>query len=174
MEDLNLLAFLPSLLAAFVVGGIAYYFFKTHTDYLNKQQQLNLKLEARKITIPMSIQAYERLTLFCERMALVNILNRIKPISKEKEAYESLIISHIDQEYEHNLVQQIYVSDECWGVIKTAKNSIINRIRKTNMSEQITDAHKLRETLLLDLLDQKNNPSLIALQVIKKEMRTLL
>ena len=122
----------------------------------------------------MRIQAYERLTLFCERIALVNILNRIKPISGEKEAYESLIISHIDQEYEHNLVQQLYVSRECWGVIKTAKNSIINRIRKTNMSDQITDAYKLRETLLLDLLDQKNNPSRIALEVIKKEMRTLL
>jgi len=174
MEDFDLLFFLPSLLSAVIVGGIAYYFFKTHTDYLNKHKQLDLRLESRKVTLPMRIQAYERLALFCERMALVNVLNRVKPISKEKEAYENLIISHIEQEYEHNLVQQLYVSDKCWGVIKTAKNSIINRIRKTNMSNHITDAYKLRETLLLDLFEQKNNPSQIALQVLKKEMRSLL
>jgi hypothetical protein len=174
MEDLDLFVFLPSLVSALVVGGIAYYFFKTHTDYLNNQKQLELKLESRKVTLPMKIQAYERLTLFCERMALVNILNRIKPISNEKEAYENLLISHIEQEYEHNLVQQLYVSDECWGVVKTAKISIINRIRKTNMSSQINDAYKLRETLLLDLFEQKNDPSQVALQVLKKEMRRLL
>jgi len=174
MEEFDLFVFLPPLLSAFVVGGIAFYFFKNHTDYLTKQKQLNLRLESRKVTLPMRIQAYERLTLFCERIALVNILNRIKPIGKDKQAYENLIISHIEQEYEHNLVQQLYVSDECWGVIKTAKNSIINRIRKTNMFNQIKDAYKLRETLLMDVFEQKNNPSQIALQVLKKEMRRLL
>ena len=174
MEGFDLLLFLPSFISALIVGGIAFYFFRSHTDHLEEQLKLNLKIESKKITLPMRIQAYERLTLFCERIALVNILNRITPISKEKEAYESLIIKHIDQEYEHNLVQQLYVSQECWGVIKTAKNSIINRIRKTNMSEHISDAYKLRETLLLDLLDQKNNPSRIAVEVLKKEMRTLL
>ena len=122
----------------------------------------------------MRVQAYERLTLFSERISLVNLLKRVKPISLEKEAYEDLLIKSIEQEYEHNLVQQVYVSEECWGIIKTAKNSIINRIRKTNMSEQITDAHKLRETLLLDLLEQKNSPSAVALQVIRKEMKTVL
>jgi hypothetical protein len=41
------------------------------------------------------------------------------------------------------------------------------------MSENITSAQKLRETLLRDLLDQNNTPSDIALQVIKKELKTI-
>lgn len=174
MEDFNFYMFTPSLLSALIVAGLAYYFFKMHTEAITKQQHLKLRLEARKITLPMRVQAYERLTLFSERISLVNLLKRVKPISLEKEAYEDLLIKSIEQEYEHNLVQQVYVSEECWGIIKTAKNSIINRIRKTNMSEQITDAHKLRETLLLDLLEQKNSPSAVALQVIRKEMKTVL
>jgi hypothetical protein len=65
------------------------------------------------------------------------------------------------------------VSDECWNIIKTLKNTTISKIRKTNMSDSITDAYKLREKLISDMLDQKTTSSDLAMQVLKRDMRAL-
>lgn len=173
MTDLNFSILVSFFLSSLIVGGIAFYFFKTHVEHLQQEKRLEIKLKFQKETLPIRLQAYERLTLLTERLALGNLVNRIKPIANDKQSYEDLLIQTIEQEFEHNLVQQLYVSNQCWNVIKTAKNSTISKIRKTNMSENITDAYKLRETLLTDLLDQSNSPSEIALQVIKKELKVL-
>jgi len=173
MTDLNLSILISFFLSSLIVGGIAYYFFKTHIEHLQHNSKLELRLRYKKETLPIRLQAFERLTLMTERLSLGNLLKRIKPIGNDKQAYEDLLINTIEQEFEHNLVQQIYVSVECWNIIKTAKNTTITKIRKTNMSENITSAQKLRETLLRDLLDQNNTPSDIALQVIKKELKTI-
>jgi len=173
MTDFNFSILVSFFLSSLIVGGIAFYFFKTHIEHLQQKQRLDIRLKYQKETFPIRVQAYERLTLLTERMALGNLLNRVKPISQDKNAYEDLLIKTIDQEFEHNLVQQIYVSNQCWNVIKTAKNTTISKIRKTNMSENITDAHKLRETLLRDLLDQQSSPHEVALQMIKKELKAL-
>lgn len=173
MTDFNFSILVSFFLSSLIVGGIAFYFFKTHIEHLQKKQQLDIRLNYQKETLPVRMQAYERLALLIERLSLGNLLNRVKPISQDKNAYEDLLIKTIDQEFEHNLVQQIYVSHQCWNVIKTAKNTTISKIRKTNMSENITDAYKLRETLLTDLLDQKNSPHDVALHIIKKEIKAM-
>jgi len=173
MTDLTFSILVSFFLSSLIVGGIAFYFFKTHVEHLQQKSKLEIKHRYQKETLPIRLQAYERLALLTERLSLGNLLNRVKPIGNDKNAYEDLLIKTVDQEFEHNLVQQIYVSSQCWNIIKTAKNTTISKIRKTNMSENITDAHKLRETLLRDLLDQDNSPSEIALQVIKKELKAL-
>ena len=173
MSDFNFSILVSFFLASLIVGGIAFYFFKTHIEHLQQNSRLDLKLRYQKETLPIRIQAYERLALLTERLSLGNLVNRVKPIGNDKQAYEDLLIQTIEQEFEHNLVQQIYVSNQCWNVIKTAKNTSISRIRKTNMSDSITDAYKLRETLMRDLLDQKNSPHDLALEMIKKDLKAL-
>lgn len=173
MTDLNFSILVSFFLSSLIVGGIAFYFFKTHVEHLQQKSKLEIKLRYQKETLPIRLQAYERLALLTERLSLGNLLKRTEPTSNDKNSYENLLIRTIEQEFEHNLVQQIYVSRECWNIIKTAKNSTISKIRKTNMSDNIDNAHKLRETLLMDLLDQNNSPSDLALLVIKKELKTL-
>ena len=121
----------------------------------------------------MRLQAFERLSLFLERIYPNKLLIRIAPLSDDKYAYESLLIYHIEQEFEHNLAQQIYISDECWTIILTAKNTIIQNIRKTAMSERVTDAHKLRETILNDLYDNESATT-VALSYLKNEVISFL
>lgn len=173
MTDLNFSILVSFFLSSLIVGGIAFYFFKTHVEHLQQKSRLEIKLRYQKETLPIRLQAYERLALLTERLSLGNLLKRIKPVGDDKQSYEDLLINTIEQEFEHNLVQQIYVSRECWNIIKTAKNSTISKIRKTNMSSNIDGAQKLRETLLQDLLDQNNSPNDLALQVIKKELKSL-
>ncbi|MGZ9677572.1 DUF7935 family protein [Flavobacterium sp. GNP001] len=80
-----------------------------------------------------------------------------------------MIIAHVEQEFEHNLTQQIYMSDECWTIIVTAKNATIQMIRKANMSDRVDNADKLREVVLSDLME-KQSPSNAALAYIKNEV----
>ncbi len=157
---------------AIITGGIAYYFFKQHIENEFHQRRYHLQREIQKEAFPLRLQAYERMALFLERISPSKLLIRVSPKSSNKNDYESLLIASIEQEFEHNLSQQIYVSDECWSIISAAKNATIQLIRKANMLEKTDTANKLREVVLTELMD-KQAPSSAALSYIKKEVGDL-
>lgn len=172
METNKIIELLAYTLPSLITGGVAYYLFQA---YFNDQQNTRkwlLQKEAKKDALPLRLQAYERMTLFLERISLNKLLVRISPISQNKNDYENYVIAQIEQEYEHNLTQQIYISDQCWIVILTAKNATIQKIRKANMSEKITSANKLREVILSDSMENQS-PISLALTFIKSEVSEL-
>ena len=127
--------------------------------------------DSQKNTLPIRLQAYERMALFLERIAIPSLVVRVAPKGADKADYENLLIRTIETEFEHNLSQQIYMTDECWNVIKAAKNATIQAIRKAGMSE--TDsADKLREDILSKTMDMVS-PSATALSYVKKEIGEL-
>ncbi|WP_338733622.1 hypothetical protein [Mangrovimonas cancribranchiae] len=172
MQDqlLNLLMYcIPTL----VTGAIAYMFFKEHLDNETNRRNFLIKRELQKEALPLRLQAYERMALFLERISLNRLLVRVQPTSEESNDYEALLIATIEQEFEHNLTQQIYVSSECWSIINTAKNATIQLIRRANNSEESANADKLREIILTNLMAQES-PSNTALAYIKNEISEML
>lgn len=159
---------IPSL----ITGGVAYYLFQSYFNDKQKTQRWLLQRETQKASLPMRLQAYERMTLYMERISLTKLLIRINPLTNNKNDYGNLIIETIEQEFEHNLSQQIYMSDECWTIILTAKNTTIQTIRKAMINESLVNSDKLREVLLSDLLE-KQSPSNAALSYIKNEVGQL-
>lgn len=172
MTEDSILQMLFYILPALIVGVIAFYFFSLHTRNEERRRRFLLHKEAQKHALPIRIQAYERMALFLERIAPGNLLVRVKPMGNAKEHYANLLIKNIEQEFEHNLAQQIYISDECWNVIKASKNATINNIRKTAAKEDIQSADELRQHILNTLLDQQP-PSETGLGYIKKEVKNL-
>jgi hypothetical protein len=172
MESLPIIELLSYTLPAVVTGVVAYYFFDLHTKNEEGRRRYLLNKEAQKNALPLRLQAFERMTLYMERINPTKLLIRITPLSQDKNDYENLIIAQIEQEFEHNLTQQIYMSDECWTIIVTAKNATIQMIRKANMSDRVESADKLREVLLNDLME-KQSPSNAALAYIKNEVGQL-
>lgn len=173
MTDFNFLQILFNLLPALVVGAIAYYFFKMHIKNEENRRRFILRQENQKTALPLRLQAYERMALFLERISLGKLLVRVKPAGRSTEDYENLLSQTIDMEFEHNLAQQIYLSGECWNVIKTAKNATIGMIRKAGKLEDVDSAEKLREVLLTNLMDQAS-PTDAALDYIKKDVRNII
>jgi hypothetical protein len=112
------------------------------------------------------------MALFLERISPSKLLIRIQPIDSNKESYESLLIQSIEQEFEHNLSQQIYISDKCWNIVTTAKNATIQLIRKASMLEKTDSANKLREVVLTEMMERRS-PSDAALSFIKEEVSEL-
>lgn len=159
------------LLPAVVTGVVAFYFFKLHTKNEEGRRRYLLQKDTQKSTLPIRLQAYERMALFLERISIPSLVVRVVPKSTNKNDYESLLIRSIETEFEHNLSQQIYITDDCWNIIKAAKSATIQSIRKAAMSDSET-ADKLREDVLSDTMD-KASPSGTALSFVKKEISSL-
>ena len=164
-----LLYAVPSL----ITGGVAYYLFDNYFKDQQNTRRWLLQRENQKHSLPLRLQAYERLALFLERINPAKLLIRVAPLNDDKTAYQNLLIHHIEQEYEHNMTQQVYITDECWTMILTAKNTIIQNIRKTTLDEKVTTADQLREKILSNLLDGESASSL-ALSYLKSEVREVL
>jgi hypothetical protein len=173
MDTSKWIELLAYTLPALIIGIIAYYFFNAHLKNEEGRRRFLLQKELQKESLPLRLQAYERMVLFLERINPAKLLIRIAPFSDDKNAYENFLIQQIEQEFEHNLTQQIYLTEDCWTVITTAKNSIIQNIRKSTMSEKVDTSHKLREVILSDLLD-KQPPSYIAVSYLKTEVIQLM
>lgn len=173
MIDNNIIQLFFYLLPALVVAVLAFYFFQMHFKDEENRRRYILRQENQKTALPLRLQAYERMALFLERISLGKLLLRVKPAGNSKEDYENQLIHTIDMEFEHNLAQQIYLSGECWNVIKTAKNATIGMIRKAGKIEDVENADKLREVLLTNLMDQAS-PTDAALDYIKKDVRNII
>lgn len=154
---------------ALITGTIAYFFFREHTKNEDGRRRFLLHKDMQVNTLPIRLQAYERMAIFLERITPSKLLIRVAPLSSNKEDYESLLIANIDQEFEHNLSQQIYVSDECWNITTAAKNATIQLIRKASLLEKTATANKLREVVLMEMME-KRAPSDAALSYIKQEV----
>ncbi len=172
MELSQIFQLLLYTIPALVTGIIAFYFFREHTRNEDGRRRFLLHKDMQVQTLPLRLQAYERMVLFLERISPNNIVTRIIPTSSDKNSYEALLIATIEQEYDHNLSQQIYLTDECWNVIAAAKAATIQIIRKAGLSEKIDSADKLREVVLTEMME-KRAPSDAALAFIKQEVSEL-
>jgi len=159
------------LLPAVVTGIVAFYFFREHTKNEDGRRRFLLHKDSQSNTLPIRLQAYERMALFLERVSIPSLVVRVAPKSADKNDYEALLIRNIENEFDHNLSQQIYISDECWNIIKAAKSATIQSIRKAALSEA-DSSDKLREDILNDTMD-KASPSATALSFVKKEISEL-
>lgn len=159
------------LLPSVVTGAIAFYFFRMHTNNEEGRRRFLLHKDSQKDTLPVRLQAYERMALFLERIAINSLVVRVAPQGQDKAKYENLLIKQVENEFDHNLSQQIYMTDECWNVIKAAKNATIQIIRSAGMSEA-DSADKLREDILNQTME-KQSPSATALSFVKKEIGEL-
>lgn len=160
-------------LPAAITGGVAYYFLQSYMQNEDKRRRFLLARQNQKGVLPLKLQAYERMTLFIERIDPSKLLIRITPVSEDKTDYANYVIAQIEQEFEHNLTQQIYLSDECWTIITTAKNATIQMLRKAAAANDISSADHLRESVLAGMFD-KATPSSAALAYIKNEVKEFL
>lgn len=168
----KIIELLSYTIPAIVTGGIAFYFFERHLKNEERIRKFQLHKEFQKQSFPLRLQAYERLALFLERINPNKLLIRVMPFSEDKIDYLQLLVQHIEQEFEHNLSQQIYVSNACWDMVVTAKNTTLQMLRNKAVSTDIKDAKALQEAILKEGLSE-DHPSQAALDYIKNEVADL-
>ena len=102
------------------------------TFYFWRQDRKKPKAEESSFTTrPLQLQAYERLVMLAERIALPTLISRLNMSGMTAKEMQLLLLESIKQEYEHNATQQIYVSPVAWEAIKNLKDQnmlIINQV----------------------------------------------
>jgi hypothetical protein len=85
-------------------------------------------------TRALQLQAYERLVILCERIALPNLISRANVPQLSAKEMQVVLSENIKQEFEYNASQQIYVSQAAWDSVRNLRDQnmlIINSIGKT-------------------------------------------
>jgi len=170
MED-KILEGISYALPALVCGGVAYFMFSAFLRQDSNEMKFNALVQKKRESLPMKLQAYERLVLFCERINPSKLLLRVNPIGSDTDSYLHLLIGNIEQEFEHNLVQQIYVTEDSWTAVIGSKLAIINKFREA--AENSNSAKELRENLLIDY-SKIESPTETAIEILKRSVKKLL
>jgi hypothetical protein len=171
-------AYLLDILKYTVAGmGIVYltfYIIKPYLDRGEKIQLLEFKKSISSQTLPLRLQAYERLVLFIERVNPANLLIRLNGPSYTAQELHSIIVNEIRTEYQHNITQQIYVSGRAWGVVKHVKEdtlSIINNAVKA--LPQNATGLDLSKTILGQLSHLEENPYDMGADMLRIDIQEL-
>ncbi|MCW3082632.1 hypothetical protein [Segetibacter sp.] len=82
-------------------------------------------------TRAMRLQAYERLTLLVDRIALPNLISRVNQNGVSAREMQMLLTRGVKEEFDYNITQQIYVSADAWNALKNLKEQnmlVINQL----------------------------------------------
>lgn len=127
-----ILEILKYTLPSIVVFLTAYFILKQQNEKERlKEERDDAKERSAKTNetlLPIKLQAYERLTLFMERIHPHQLILRNSKAGINTIQFQSLLIKSIRDEFDHNLSQQLYVSEKAWSKVHHAKEECIKQI----------------------------------------------
>lgn len=121
-----------ALAIAVVLGGaLAWLFWKQRRDAKKASQQNQTNDTMNPAAYQLQLQAYERLILLTERIALNNLISRVNQPGLNAREMQAILTQSIKQEFEYNVTQQIYVTPEAWDAVRNLKDQnllIVNQV----------------------------------------------
>ena len=154
---------------------VLYAMFLTIRTMLNKElEKARIELKQRSIeaTLPIRLQAYERITLLLERLSPNNLILRLNQGNLSSKELQSIMLKEIRDEYNHNVSQQVYMSDAVWELVKNAKEDLIITINTAadKMAEDATSMD-LAKQIFEEMINKEVDPMAHALHEVKDEIR---
>ena len=156
------------------VVWIAFYLIKPYLDKSERIQLLEFKKALANQTVPLRLQAYERIILFMERVNPENLLIRLNATGYSAAELQGIIINEVRNEYQHNVTQQIYVTSRAWGIMKRVKDDTLNLVTGAMATLPPTATGlDLSRSILITLSHLENNPYEIGAELIRKDLEDL-
>lgn len=140
-----------------------------------KRKQLDILRDNQHLTIPLRLQAYERLVIFLERIHPRNLIARIYQSGMTVSDLRSAAVFTINAEFEHNISQQIYVTAGVWETVRGVKEQQLNMIN--TIAQQLNPeapAKDLHQRIVDYLLTAEEMPIDGAMQMINNEAKAVL
>ncbi|WP_257666152.1 DUF7935 family protein [Parapedobacter tibetensis] len=173
---MDIIAFLVDLikyiLAGSVVVGMANWFFwPKYNNHVFRLKSLDINRDFKKELLPLRLQAYERIVLFIERINPSHLLVRLLEPNMSAVDFQRILFNEIRSEYQHNITQQLYVSDTAWSVTTQIKDNTVALIRNAMAGLPATASAKDLSTILLaHIAEMDENHYDLTLKTIKNEM----
>ncbi len=115
-----------AIIIAILFSSLIVYILTTRSKTTNGD-----KLITKETSATMQLQAYERLLILVDRMALPNVITRINQPASSAREMQMMLTQSIRSEFDYNITQQIYVTPEAWNAVKNLKEQnllIINQL----------------------------------------------
>lgn len=167
-----LLDFIKILVPASVVLYAAYLFVRSQIRKEVDMKTLEVRGRTIETVLPIRLQAYERMALFLERITPQNLLIRLNGGGATAREFQQLLLNEIRNEYNHNVSQQVYMSQEVWDMIRNAKEDLIVSINEA-AGEMHVDAGSLElsKRIIEKYINKQVDPIGHALVELKKEIQ---
>jgi hypothetical protein len=120
--DLNIVSFILSVLAIIL---------SVYILLKQKIQKPNPAASTKFESMPLQLQAYERLILLTERISLPNLISRLNQPGISASEMKMILTENIKQEFEYNSTQQLYVSQLSWDSVRNLKEQnimVVNQV----------------------------------------------
>ncbi len=139
-----------------------------------RDRMIEARQKNKETLTPVRLQAYERLTLFLERISPNHLLMRTAQGNKSANDLRQELLRNIREEFEHNLTQQIYVSNNAWEMVKKAKEEMV-KVINTEAEQLPSDASAidLSKQIFKRCSQMERLPTQVASTQLKSEARKL-
>lgn len=158
-------------------GAILYAMYLTVKAFLEKdfeKRMTELKLKNTEQILPIRLQAYERIILLLERVSPANLIMRVRNQKFNVAQFQEILITAIREEYNHNLSQQLYISDKAWSLVKQSKEETISLINKVAQNlDPEAQSNVLAKQIIEAMVAANVDPCARALLYVKKEIQEL-
>ncbi|MCU0432850.1 MAG: hypothetical protein MUC87_05300 [Bacteroidia bacterium] len=159
------------LLPCLVVFAAAYLTVRNFLETETKRRLAEIRLANQSVVTPVRLQAYERIAIFLERINPNTLVTRVHKSGMSARLLQSELTKVIRNEFEHNLSQQIYMSNHAWEMVKTAKEEITKLVNVAASKLPDTATGVELSQMILQVSQQIDKmPTQVALEYIKKEV----
>ncbi|HEX4888501.1 MAG TPA: hypothetical protein VFV37_10690 [Luteibaculaceae bacterium] len=166
------IAFVVGLIPAGIVTVVCLNIIRGFLDDSVKKEAIEIKKEASRTTLPLRIQAYERLVIFLERIRINSLVMRVHRSGMDAEFFQAELLKTIRSEFEHNVSQQLYVSDSAWQLVVFAKEETIQILNIASRTATEGTGATDFSRILFDINSKlEHQPVDEAIKFIRKEMR---
>ncbi|WP_421764464.1 hypothetical protein [Ekhidna sp.] len=156
-------------------GLVLYLAYLLVRSFLQKQLDeiaFSVRQKNQEIVVPIRLQAYERIVLLLERITPSNLISRLSSSDYTAEEFQQILIHEIRNEFNHNLSQQVYMSDSAWTYVTTAVEQTISVINSsTNTLADKAKGFDLARAILENTAGEEMDTPKQAIKYIKEEIQ---
>ena len=166
-----LLEILKIVLPSGIVFATSYFLVKNFLNSEHEKRLSEARLANQQTITPIRLQAYERIILFLERISPNSLIARVYKNGMSSRQLQAELLKTIRAEFEHNLSQQIYMSNKTWEMVKGAKEENIKLINLA--STKVLDNASgldLSQTIIQMNSQLVKSPTQTAIENIKSEI----
>jgi len=156
------------------IVALIYFFLKRQEDQEVIKLQLELRKGRQEFFLPARLEAYQRAILLMERIHPNSLVMRAHQGNVTALAQQGILLKTIREEFDHNVAQQLFISEAGWKMMRDSKEESIRLINlaAAQMGENASSldlSAKIMELLAqLDVM-----PSEVTVSFLKQEFQAL-
>jgi hypothetical protein len=172
---ISIIVLVISLAALGSAVYLVYLFLNKQNDALLKSAQLELKKQRQEYFLPSRLEAYQRSILLMERLHPNSLVMRLHNPGLPARALQADILKNIREEFDHNVVQQMFISKKAWKMMVNSKEDLVKLINTAGNLMGPTSTGMELSAKILEMVSQiEVLPSEVTVDYLKDEFQQMM